>query len=180
MHDLATLAYIGFTTEFGKFSSKTMVKHEHLLAAGDALAKEAVNLVLTLILHRVSSMSWHSHGWPGQLVLFASDSLETRTMGLERLRKSWGAFCNAVEVSDASVSSKNVVRESPFNTTIMQEVAKFACESGSSDEHILEELYLLAKALFSGWGQTKVIEDVLQRLRVRASRDAPQQNLALF
>eukprot|EP00974_Lingulodinium_polyedra_P070010 6774210-Lingulodinium_polyedra.AAC.1 len=45
------------------------------------------------------------------------------------------------------------------------------------EQEVLEELKKVSSQIFQGWGQSKVIEDSLNRLRDRETRDTKQKTL---
>eukprot|EP00974_Lingulodinium_polyedra_P055776 5364200-Lingulodinium_polyedra.AAC.1 len=58
-----------------------------------------------------------------------------------------------------------VTAKSPFHLTVMRELAALAATPQMPEMEKLSALHSFAVRAFSGWGQTKVVEDLLQRLR---------------
>ena len=176
--DLKTLGFVGFTTSFDHLKRATLPRHEEQLADEDEQAGQAWALVVGLVRHRCASMAWHSRSWPGRLALFASPSLAERKKALTWLREDWAAFNRASEYAEASDVVGKLVKQSPFQTVAVREVAEVADETrGATEEEVLDELKDYASAVFSGWGHSKIIEDALQRLRDREQRDTPNRRL---
>ena len=118
--------------------------------------------------------------WPGFLVQFAAKDNQVRRAALARLRADWAAFSKASELREASPWLHKIVQASPFSTQLMEEVATFAAESGDvADDDVLTELAELSTTLFSGFGQTKVIEDGIQRLRGQEERALANRSVDL-
>lgn len=78
----------------------------------------------------------------------------------------------------ASPTIQKILRGSPLLCTTMRFAAKFAEADkwGSPGPQLTD----LVRALFKGFGQTKVIEDSVQTLRDRETRDGPAKNIAYF
>eukprot|EP00974_Lingulodinium_polyedra_P026653 2569993-Lingulodinium_polyedra.AAC.1 len=68
-----------------------------------------------------------------------------------------------------------------FSTTLVHEVATFAAEPPAVfiGQEVFDEFRKVSSQVFLGWGQTKIIEDSLSRLRDRESRDAEDKLLNL-
>ena len=84
------------------------------LAGEDGLAQVVWKLVLNRVARRCSSMSWHSHGWPGLFAMLASVSPLVRQGALQTLRRGWKALTRASECQlPVSTSAKQSDR-APF------------------------------------------------------------------
>eukprot|EP00974_Lingulodinium_polyedra_P058038 5588875-Lingulodinium_polyedra.AAC.1 len=117
-------------------------------------------------------MAWHSSSWPGMLALFASEDVAVQRRALQELEQDWRAFERARSLAPASPFLLKLVRKSCFSTTVMSEVAE-ACFSGAEkpEVEVLRDMQGLSRSIFTGWGQTKVVEDAFNRMRDRESRD---------
>lgn len=177
LYDTLTLKFIGFKTAFDEFhesSSDDEAEGEVMTAleAEDQLARKAHELVVNMLHFRMASMSWHSCSWPGLLAIFASsDEMEQQT-GVDIFRDDLEAFREAERLAPGSEAIQKMVLKSPFQLTIMKEVAALV-ESGMPDKEILPTLNRFSLQIFSGWGQTKVVEDSLRGLRQAEEGEPP-------
>eukprot|EP00974_Lingulodinium_polyedra_P025922 2503639-Lingulodinium_polyedra.AAC.1 len=71
-------------------------------------------------------MAWHQ-SWPGLLVLFASAEEADNQEGLRLLAQDWQAFEAAKNAAGQSAWVAKAVQKSPFQMTIMGDVARLAC-----------------------------------------------------
>eukprot|EP00974_Lingulodinium_polyedra_P089211 8650992-Lingulodinium_polyedra.AAC.1 len=117
-------------------------------------------LAAALVRHRCAAMSWHSRTWPGKLAAFASQDSAFAEAALEDLREDARALEQARTIAPVQPWLQKVLQKSPLQTALMREVLDLATSpSRPSDQVVLEELASLAQALFSGWGQSKIVED---------------------
>lgn len=95
---------------------------------------------------------------------------------LDRLRRLHDAFERAQQVQVAGVQA--LVRASPLPGTTMLWAFAFAkaCSWGS----VSPQLDDMCRNLFSGFGQSKLVEDCMQRLRDHEHRDAPARLMEEF
>jgi len=123
-------------------------------------------------------MSWHC-GWPGKLAAFACETPAIAQQALRDLRIDFQAFKDARALAAASTVLDRAVRRSSFQHKLMAEVTALACESPAiADSDVLEQLGVLARQAFSGWGQTKIIEDGLKELRHREEHDTTNAHIS--
>ena len=118
-------------------------------------------------------MAWHDQGWPGLLALFASPVEADRLHAWDMLLGDYEIFQQLAKV-DKGPFYRRIEKLSPFNTTLMKEIASAVARISmfaDATEHALTLLSELATMLFAGFGQTKVIEDIIQKLRDRETRD---------
>ena len=175
--DVEKLQFIGLDTNFGQMN-KHHLQHP-MVVQQDEHARLAMRFAVHILKARASSMAWHSHGWPGQLVLFASSVPEDRANAWERLHQSFLADLSLKAESTGSAVLRKLMARSPFRSTLMAEVVHVAfspdsCHSQADREN---ELRALAVNAFSSFGQTKIVEDSLCQLRDRADRDTKNKNL---
>ena len=122
--------------------------------------------------HRTASMTFHFASWIGLYALAASDDEMDWHLCLKKLRRHFRAFLNARIYAHQSPFLKKVVDASPFNIVIMQDVADLATAPGiQRNNFIMKKFRSYAMAIFSSWGQTKVVEDNFQRMRQREACD---------
>ena len=104
--------------------------------------------------------------------MVASDTLDEVHAGLTLLRSHYKAFLDAQFHMTKSKCLKKVVAASPFQWTVIEDIANFSvAPDHHSNEWRLGRLRSYAKALFSSWGETKVVEDCFQRMRTREEGD---------
>ena len=175
--DLPTLSYCRFATELRRFSKDTpdIVRE---LQEQEELADTTFRLVVHLLRFRASSMAWHCC-WPGAAALFTSPDRGEQEEALRLLRLDYSAYCAACEYSGASSFLAKVCKKNAFSTTLMSEMAAFACLTPDAEaDVVLPELASHSRLLFTGFGQTKVIEDGIKEVRDRADRDVCNKRLA--
>jgi hypothetical protein len=87
----------------------------------------------------------------------------------------WEDFCVFLGVKEVALGSTFWLRcaeSSPFQTTLMMDVVLLAfTPSTRSIESIVSTLVSFCTKLFSGFGQTKVVEDMFGHLRRREQKD---------
>ena len=170
LQDMGSLKFMGMDTDFGVVQSGVGTDNQRkLLEDNDLIAKQAWDLVCALTKFRLSSMSWHCNYWPGALALAGSGNLADRRACLHKLQHDLAVFEEASKVAARSTFVDKFVQESPFATTAMQEISELV-KAGLPEEEVLATLSSFSQRVFSGFGQTKVIEDGLQRLRSSEQR----------
>ena len=172
LQDVSALSYMNSKIDFGSgLPDNCTVDHPFIKEENDRAAK-AMGIWLSCTMHRVGSMMWHFTSWPGLFALVASDILDEVHAGLTLLRSHYKAFLDAQLHMTKSHFVKKVVAASPFQWTVMEDIANFSvAPDHHSNEWRLGRLRSYAKALFSSWGQTKVVEDCFQRMRTREEGD---------
>eukprot|EP00974_Lingulodinium_polyedra_P005403 508713-Lingulodinium_polyedra.AAC.1 len=125
-----------------------------------------MDLVTSLLFARGSSMAWHSQSWPGLLALLCSNDPQDTARCLELLRTDWEALQACEEKARHSLVLQNAVAMSPLKARPMVEL----CEKLSHDDPPMAPTDASAAArlsydLFSGFGQSKVIEDANKEAR---------------
>lgn len=99
---------------------------------------------------------------------------------LSELRKDFRAFLDAAIKAVGDVVLAKMVAGSCFNLTLVMEIALLVTSPLRwSYDMIIDRLLELVKALYMGWGQTKVVEDTNKVLRDRESRDVNNKRLNL-
>ena len=80
-HEIATLAAVGFRTDFGAFK-RSSPEQERLLAEQDSLAQTAYQIVIGMLRFRICSMAWHS-SWSTSSR--CSEAIREKTRCVQRL-----------------------------------------------------------------------------------------------
>eukprot|EP00974_Lingulodinium_polyedra_P081004 7847504-Lingulodinium_polyedra.AAC.1 len=86
--------------------------------------------------------------------------------GLQCLERAWAVFSAAKQLAAGSTFLDKLVKKSSFQATAVQEAAALATSpDGPPLAARLQTLHKFSLNLFTGWGQTKVVEDGLKQLR---------------
>jgi hypothetical protein len=175
------LAFIGFTTDFSLLGKAATVQLPWIVAENQ-LAQVALNLVLCLFAKRCGSMSWHSDQWPGMLGLLCSPLDADVRRCIEELRTDYRVWEEAVGLAGASLFIRNIVRDSPFSTTFMQELGALvsAVADPMSDPELLQSLKTMSRRIWLGRGHTKMIEDGNREMRDREARDTTNKSMNIM
>ena len=178
--DAATLRDLGCETVLDRLNKPGKLPQalQEDLDEQDALAVNAWDLAVALLRTRGGSMMWHSGRWPGLLALFASENVSDRIRALQNLKDSWAAFADARDKAKVSTFLGKVTMKSPFATTVMSEAAAVATDDSLGEDEVLRRLDALAKSIFTGWGQTKVVEDGIRELRDVEQRGTTNKKVA--
>eukprot|EP00974_Lingulodinium_polyedra_P056044 5389868-Lingulodinium_polyedra.AAC.1 len=97
---------------------------------------------------------------------------------LQQLQVDFAAYQEACKRAPGDRFWERLVQMSPFSTCFMYEVACAAVAPAlRSNQALVTDLHQLASAIFGSFGQTKVVEDVFQRLRRREETDTTCKNL---
>ena len=137
------------------------------------MAAELVDLFVGVACFRISSMLWHSHCWPGLSVLLcSSDETVFRTV-LALLRSDYRSFLNAVQKGQSSSYVLKMVRTSPFGYRFMRELATIVTTPvvGITFADLRHSIRKFICHVFTGWGQTKICEDMFKEMRQREQQD---------
>ena len=180
LEDTHILGHIGFSVDWARLKKQPPRARALLQADEDSMASEAWALACQNMRHRLNSMAWHSSAWPGKLALFSSPDVDVCETAFEDLRESWEAFKNAKDLSKKDTSLLKLVSKSWWSTRLLREVAEWCFEGPPMPlEENLTMLRDLAAVVFTGFGQTKVVEDVFNRLRDREERDVRNKKISL-
>ena len=178
VQDLPTLSYIGFDVSYAALGPDAAAADQEL-APQQALAQKVLDLVFSLMYARGSSMSWHTDYWPGLLGLVTSPDPADKQACVDELVKDWQAFTDCAAQKD-SLFLKNLVRTSPFRTKPMAEVVDLLPAVGSTMSVAdMEDLQRFAEVVWSGFGQSKVVEDANKEVRDKESRDTTNKHLKI-
>ena len=124
-------------------------------------------------------MAFHFASRIGLFALASSDNEMDAVMCIKKLRTTYRAFLNAMRWSHSNPFLQKVVNASPFNTVVMEDLADVVVAPGiQTSDFIIKKFGAYALALFSSWGQTKVVEDNFQRMRQREGFDTTNKSHA--
>lgn len=146
----------------------------------DEMAKVAMMFALQCIKQRLGSLSWHTDCWPGKLALACSPKPEERHLCLTELKADHKAFLAAKDRSKGDSFLQKLVSYSPFQTAVVRELAEHV-SSGVSGTDSEEEAWLSKQGLevFGGLGNTKLVEDLFQKIRGHEMQGCPSKVLKL-
>jgi hypothetical protein len=168
--DLEGMERAGFTVNFTALHTSLGIMSP-AVAWQDSLATSLARLVTGIVAERAGSMVWHTSFYPGRLAGIFNEEASVGIM--EELKVCTGAWRAAQQ--QAGPILKKMVQRSPFGTTYMKWVVVIAEQGGWQCTNMLKEL---VAAVFSGIGQSKIIEDNNQRLRDRETRDNSSKEVA--
>ena len=173
-----TLAKMGFDTSYSTLPA-TATLEDLALVEQDSVAKQAWKLLLQLMCFRAQSMAWHTEGWPGLLALLCSGRPEDDRLCCSLLATDWRAFCQCQELGRSSLFLRNLAKMSPFNTRPLSElVDKLPAQGDTLLPEDLEEVRALSKAIWSGWGQTRLVERGNKEVRAQESFETSKKVLS--
>eukprot|EP00974_Lingulodinium_polyedra_P082230 7961356-Lingulodinium_polyedra.AAC.1 len=86
--------------------------------------------MLGVLGHRSRSMMWHSHIYPGRFALLLSPSAATKEAFLTTLKQDFAAWKGAEALDPKPAFWKNVCKNTPFQTTLVQEWASRLVQPG--------------------------------------------------
>ena len=173
LRDPDKLASMGLETDVCSLPpAKERKKMTTYLDNQNSLAAHAFNLVASLLQFNIASWAWHSDGWPGMLVLFASDLVADVERAWDTLTTDYKIYLDMKKMAKTVAFFRRCCSMSPFETTLMAEIGQLLHTSAVGDKPaLLTWLKEFCTQLFQGWGQTKVIEDNIKVLRDREQRD---------
>ena len=177
--DAGRLSYIGFDTSWASIP-KSLGPQSPIVQSQDSLAAKCMDLVLNLLHFRIGSMAWHSESWPGLLALLASGKDADLELCLRKLRLDSEALAEAHAYGRSNVFLRNASRMSPLTRRPVSEVANllFSVRPGLSTEEV-QQLKAWGKNLWSGWGQTKVVEDGNRIVREHETKDVTNKTVSI-
>eukprot|EP00974_Lingulodinium_polyedra_P048213 4627644-Lingulodinium_polyedra.AAC.1 len=125
-------------------------------------------------------MGWHSQAWPGLLALLCTGNQEDQELCIATLTADWRAFSKCSSFSGSSLFHANLAKTSQFHTRPMSEVVDLLPAEGAtllpSD---LEDLRQVSHNIWSGWGQTRLVEKGNKEVREQESFDSSKKTLSL-
>ena len=177
LQDLTTLRLMGMTDTFGHLKGAMSESTSRQVSLEDELAQTSLRFVCHLLRSRGGSMMVHRN-WPLLLALFISDSDEVKQEGLRLLRQHWADFQAVKLFAGASRVVATMVGRSPFQCTFAREAAEVAA-GGGAEGWVLWQLSTVARQIFSGFGQTKVVEDGIGKVRDHEDFDVKNKKVSL-
>ena len=166
LRDLKLLAWIGFDTTFDGDRCSGLALTDATVARDDSLATHAWNLTVELCRGRVASAVWHCAKYPGKLALLTSDDDTTVDRCLRELLADWLAFHASVAAAGQNEFCAMSSMSSCFQQTLVKEVTTLLLDPWTvSNTDRLTKARNIVTTMFSGWGQTKVVEDTVCKLR---------------
>ena len=174
---------IGFMMDFHLEVPADATVDNGAVVTDDALASTALDIVRYLCRERIGSMLWHSGCWPGLLALMTTGIAMDEVNCLALLRADFRNFLDAVIGGVSDVVLKKIVDGSCFQTTLVKDIAEVATRPliwPGGFRQMIVKLVRMARALYAGWGQTKVVEDTNRVLRDRETRDVNNRRLSMI
>ena len=172
LRDQCALASCGFQVEGCDFR---FAEEDALVLQQDLAAERLDRLVFSLLKFRAQSMVWHSEGVPGLWAALLHQDLAHCEATLLKLRRLWETYRTLKAEVAVPPTVRTMLNRGPFHLPVAQEV--FAHLEAAEFRTVPADLAALLRAIFSGYGSTKIIEDSFQRLRDREARDASCNNL---
>ena len=118
LEDPDKLLFFGLHVDKGVLPPVEVLKQNtSFLQEQDAMARQCFSLTTALIHTRLMSQAWHSDGWPGMLVLFASPEPSDKQRAWDQLHADYAYFKRIKENATKSAFFKRVRELSSFSTT---------------------------------------------------------------
>eukprot|EP00974_Lingulodinium_polyedra_P099587 9645527-Lingulodinium_polyedra.AAC.1 len=123
-------------------------------------------------------MSWHTDSYPGLLALLCTGQAEDSARLVQELCEDYQAFLGLGALVETSTFHKNLQLMSLFHTRPLSELVDLLPAVGTTlPAGTLEFLQDYSRSMWSGWGQSKVIEDANKEAREKESRDSTSKVL---
>ena len=190
--DVSLLGFCGFDVEFSTLELKKTKTADNQIQIQNQLASDLYNGLVALLKHRLTAMLWHIASWPGKLALFLQLDFGPDSQVLVDLLTDLRAFNEAVSQGAGSAWILKLIKSSPFQTWVMKDICNllFGPDAGDLGEHarlnygrelgwVLRKAQRVVWELFSGWGNTKIVEDHFKKMRERESKDNSNKRLAM-
>ena len=173
----AALSYMGFITDFNVGIPARITVDHQLVKEQDDLAKLVMTIEMNQIKHRAGSMMYHYESWLGQMALGCSPDIRDRDKCIDKLYSDFKIFGRAKERSAKNTFLAKIVKASPFNFAVMEDVVYLLFgPHDRSGEFARAQFEKVCSYIFEGWGQTKVIEDNFKHMRDRETHDTTNKN----
>ena len=161
--DVSALGRMGFDTEFSTVDVKRTLTTDPNVQSESVQAEQMASGIIHMLRHRIGAMLWHLSHWPGLLPLFLVDDFSPTHKVITMLRDDILAFVKATEKAQGSAFIGKLVKCNPMNTQVMKDITKLLF----TDDHVLitgniAKVQRYVWELFSGWGNTKMLEDNLK------------------
>ena len=155
LHAPLQLSLMGFTVEFTPgLLKKCHPDHPDVLTQ-DAMALEAWGFALSLVRFRLRGMMYLWAMRPGMTALLVHPDADTRAHCLARLMLDYEAYQGAL-LQPATTFLTRALARNPFRRVVMQVVVALLLRA---EWQITEELLDFTRPLWSGIGQSLIIED---------------------
>ena len=141
------------------------------------------NLFVHVAFHRVTSMLWHSHSWPGKAAAMTSEKADNEEAQegddpafddcLNFLRRDFRIYLDCLLLRSATPFLKKILDASPLRLRFMSELAIMVTVpvAGMTNWQFRMKIRRLVTYVYSCWGQTKCCEDLFKKLREREDLD---------
>jgi hypothetical protein len=178
LQNVEILDRIGFVVDVHKAQADLTVD-SGMVVSQDAMAESALDVVVNLLRERLGSSLWNCGYWPGRLAILLFGTLECEEQCLSELRADILAYREAKEHVKGNLVLQRMLESSCFGTTLMSDVAQLVTTPLiHSYEQMMDKLRNYVRAIYGGWGQTKVVEDTNKVLRDRETRDVTNRRLS--
>ena len=126
------LKRIGFITDFSKGLPRNLNRHSTEVEFQDQLAFQCFDLFVNTAFNRASSMMFHSHSYPGQCPLLASQPVGEHPFidnsefeyGVRNMRRDYRIWLDLqINLQSRPAFIQEVVNTSPYNTRFIREMA---------------------------------------------------------
>ena len=174
--DFAALERAGVITNMGQERLAALSPDAPLIAAQDALFGTFWRVVFNVVRSRSSSIIRFTYGFPALLGGILHEDLAKSAESMKLFRACSEAFEAAK--GRAGQRLQKMVWQCPLNGLFLRWCVKFA--AAGNWERPTEQLLRMLHCLFRGFGQTKIIEDSIGKLRDLESRAAPSKDIAHF
>ena len=175
MQHNSSLAYMGFTIDFGSGLPHGITLEHDLVKDEDDRSDRAMGTWLSCTLHRIGSMMSHFASWVGLFGLAASDDDQDVCNCISRLRAHYRSSLNATSFQKKNKFLNQLVMSSPFSAVLMREIEDVVVSPDIlPKDWKLQRIKDYARSIFSSWGQTKIVEDNFKYERPRGLRHKEQ------
>ena len=161
------LRHMGFVVEFTHASLSKLGIKSARVAAENAFAQEVFALILALVRHRALGLAWHSIGYPGRFAALLCPREQQKA--LFAMRRDSMAFEEILNAQRDFPWWETIASRSSFNQPFVERTM------ASLDAVAFKEVPpMVARTMEHVWGgilQTKVCEDVNQKVRDHEQRD---------
>ena len=172
--NMETLDNIGFTTDFSKgLNVKKLGVTSEIVQAQTYTACHMVSLFARVAFHRITSMMYHTHGLGQTAALGSSVDAEYDAV-VANLRFDYRIYLDILYKGKAqSPFLLKLIKGSIFVVRVVREIMLLLTlpHSGLSNADNRAAVNKLLRMIYSGWGQTKIVEDVFKHMRERESLD---------
>jgi hypothetical protein len=155
LHVPEQLEFMGFTVAFTPGVLKKYSPDHPDVLTQDGMALEAWGFALSLVRFRLRGMMHLWAMWPGMTALLLHTDAAVRAQCVAKLKADYAAYCEALVQPATTVLTRALAR-SPFRQVVMQVVVALLLRA---EWEITEQLLVFVRPLWSGLGQSLIIED---------------------